>query len=108
MASRKWASVVETPDSNISTHGSRGDEGGQEIRQWYLMEDSRDQNAHFFSPFQIGDVMWMNNFTEWNAAMQNIVTLNDGEGQLTDLINADNVYNNGLAPDLCFAPRFRG
>ena len=97
MASRKWASVVETPDSNIITHGSRGDEGSQEIKQWYLMEDSRDQNAHFFSPFQIGDVMWMNNFTEWNAAMQNIVTLDDGDGQLTDLINADNVNNNGLS-----------
>ena len=97
MASRKWASVVETPNSNIISHGSRGDEGGQETKQWYLMEDSRDQNAHFFSPFQIGDVMWMNNSTEWNAAMQNIVTLDDGDGQLTDLIHADNVNSNGLS-----------
>jgi len=97
MASRKWASVVETPDSNIVTHGHRGDEGGQEIKQWYLMEDSRDQNAHFFSPFQIGDVMWMNNFTEWNAAMQNIVTLDDGDGQLTELINTSNINSNGLS-----------
>ncbi|MBK50809.1 MAG: hypothetical protein CMQ45_00290 [Gammaproteobacteria bacterium] len=96
MASRKWASVVETPGSNIISHGSRGDEGGQETKQWYFMEDSRDQNAHFFSPFQIGDVMWMDNSTEWNAAMQNIVTLDDGGGQLTDLINTDNAYSNGL------------
>ena len=28
---------------------------------------------------------------------KNIVTLDDGDGQLTDLINADNVYNNGLS-----------
>ena len=96
MASRRWASVVETPDSKIITHGRRGNESSAETRQWYLMEDSRNQNAHFFSPYQIGDVMWMSNFTEWNAAMQNIVTLDDGDGALTELINAQNVSQEGL------------
>ena len=96
MASRRWASIVETPNSNINTHGHRGDEGGSETKQWYLMEDSRKQNAHFFSPYQIGDVMWMANFTEWNAAMQNIVTLDDGAGQLTELIASNSVSRSGL------------
>ena len=54
------------------------------------------QNAHFFSPYQIGDVMWMSNSTEWNAAMQNIVTLDDGDGTLTELINAQSVNRYGL------------
>ena len=96
MASRRWASIVETPGTKIITHGHRGNESNKESRQWYLMEDSRNQNAHFFSPYQIGDVMWMANFTEWNAAMQNIVTLDDGDGTLTELINAQDVNRNGL------------
>lgn len=88
MASRRWASVVETPSSKIYVHGHRGDEGGKENRQWYLMEDTSDNiNAHFFSPYQIGDVMWTKNSTSWNAAMQNIVTLDDGDGALSALVS---------------------
>ena len=96
MASRRWASIVETPNNRIITHGHRGEEADSETKQWYLMEDSRMQNAHFFSPYQIGDVMWMSNSTEWNAAMQNIVTLDDGDGTLTELINAQSVNRYGL------------
>jgi hypothetical protein len=97
MASRKWASIVETPNSSIVTHGHRGDEAGFETRQWYLLEDSSSgQNGHFFSPYQIGDVMWTKNFTSWNAAMQNIVTLEDGDGTLTALVGVGDRDLEGL------------
>ena len=94
MASRKWASIVETPDSKIVAHGRRGDEGNRETRQWYLMEDTSDNiNAHFFSPYQIGDVIWTRNSTSWNAAIQNVVTLDDGDGTLSNLVLDRNPNN---------------
>ena len=97
MASRKWASVVETPDTNIVAHGHRGDEAGFESRQWYLLEDtSSNRNGHFFSPYQIGDVMWTKNFTSWNAAIQNIVTLEDGDGTLTALVKDRGLEDLGI------------
>ena len=97
MASRKWASIVETPNSNIVTHGHRGDEAGFESKQWYLLEDSSsNRNGHFFSPYQIGDVMWTKNFTSWNAAMQNIVTLEDGDGTLTALVEGRDLEGLGI------------
>jgi len=90
MASRQWASVVETPDSGIITRGSRGSESQVETKQWYFFEETRETNAHFFTPFQTGDVMWTSNFTEWNAAMTNIVTLED-DGSLSAIASDRNL-----------------
>ena len=86
MGSRSWGSVVETPGSQIVTHGRRGSESNDETRQWYNMEDTNsDQNAHFFLPYQTGDISWMDNFTTWNAAMTNVVTLEDQSGLISSL-----------------------
>ena len=68
MGSRSWGNVVESPDSLIVAHGKRGSESNTEKRQWYNMEDTNsDQNAHFFLPYQTGDISWMDNSTTWNA-----------------------------------------
>lgn len=94
MGARTWGSVVETPRSAIIAHGSRGSESNQEQRQWYLFNDTAsDRNAHFFFPYQSGDVMWTENFTEWNAAMTNIVTLEDGDGSLAEIIGNRDTTN---------------
>ena len=86
MGSRSWGSIVETPDSLIVTHGRRGSESDAEKRQWYNMEDTNsDQNAHFFLPYQTGDISWMENSTSWNAAMTNVVTLEDQSGSIASL-----------------------
>jgi len=86
MGSRSWGSVVETPGSPIVAHGNRGSESNSETRQWYNMEDTNnDQNAHFFLPYQTGDIAWMNNSTTWNAAMTNVVTLEDTSGAISSL-----------------------
>ena len=86
MGSRSWGNVVETPDSLIVTHGRRGSESNAETRQWYNMEDTNsDQNAHFFLPYQTGDISWMDNSTTWNAAMTNIVTIEDQSGAISSL-----------------------
>ena len=86
MGSRSWGSIVETADSRIVTHGARGGESNREGRQWYNMEDTNDdQNAHFFLPYQTGDISWMDNFTTWNAAMTNIATLEDPSGAILAL-----------------------
>ena len=79
---QKLGNVVESPDSLIVTHGKRGSESNTEKRQWYNMEDTNsDQNAHFFLPYQTGDISWMDNSTTWNAAMTNIVTIEDQSEQ---------------------------
>ena len=50
------------------------------------MEDTNsDQNAHFFLPYQTGDISWMDNSTTWNAAMTNVVTLEDQSGEISSL-----------------------
>ena len=50
------------------------------------MEDTNsDQNAHFFLPYQNGDISWMENSTTWNAAMTNIVTIDDQSGTISAL-----------------------
>ena len=86
MGSRSWGSVVETQDSAIVAHGHRGSESNAEDRQWYNMEDTNnDQNAHFFLPYQTGDISWMDDFTTWNAAMTNVVTLEDASGTISSL-----------------------
>jgi len=100
MASRRWASVVETPDTNVITHGHRGSENAPDDfptnRQWYLMKNGDlTKHTHFFSPYQIGDIMWMEdagNETS-SGAMQNIVTLDDGDGTLTELIANRDLIN---------------
>lgn len=94
--SRQWGSVVETPSSRISAKGARGSESGNERRQWYLFSDtSFETNAHFFSPYQTGDVIWTANFTDWNAAMQNVTTIEDAGTQLASIIsNRNNQYHN--------------
>ena len=94
--SRKWGSVVETPDSRISAKGARGSESLNERRQWYLFSDtSYDRNAHFFSPYQTGDVIWTANFTDWNAAMQNVTTIEDAGTELASIIsNRNNQWHN--------------
>jgi len=66
--SRRWGSVVETPESQISAKGARGSESGNEKRQWYLLNDTQtERNAHFFSPYQTGDVIWTMNETSWQC-----------------------------------------
>ena len=94
--SRQWGSVVETPDSQISAKGARGSESGNERRQWYLLSDTAyETSAHFFSPYQTGDVIWTANFTDWNAAMQNVTTIEDAGTQLASIIgNRNNQYVN--------------
>ncbi len=94
--SRQWGSIVETPDSRISAKGARGSESGNENRQWYLFSDtSSERNAHFFSPYQTGDVIWTANFTDWNAAMQNVTTIEDAGTQLSSIMgNRNNQYHN--------------
>lgn len=94
--SRQWGSIVETPDSRISAKGARGSESGNEKRQWYLFSDtSSERNAHFFSPYQTGDVIWTANFTDWNAAMQNITTIEDAGTELASIIsNRNNQFHN--------------
>ena len=94
--SRQWGSIVETPNSRISAKGARGSESGNERRQWYLFSDtSSERNAHFFSPYQTGDVIWTANFTDWNAAMQNVTTIEDAGTELASIIsNRNNQYHN--------------
>ncbi len=94
--SRQWGSIVETPDSRISAKGARGSESGNERRQWYLFSDTAyETNAHFFSPYQTGDVIWTANFTDWNAAMQNVTTIEDAGTELASIIaNRNNQYHN--------------
>jgi hypothetical protein len=96
MGSRSWGSVVETSGSPIVTHGGRGSESNKEVRQWYNMEDTNDdQNAHFFLPYQTGDIAWMDNFTTWNAAMTNIATLEDASGTISSLGRAQEALEEG-------------
>ena len=96
MGSRSWGNVVETPDSLIVTHGRRGSESNAETRQWYNMEDTNsDQNAHFFLPYQTGDISWMDNSTTWNAAMTNIVTIEDQSGAISSLGRQQNHLEEG-------------
>lgn len=98
MASRNWASVVATPNSPIIARGRKGNESDTEQRQWYLFEDtSYDQNAHYFSPFQTGDVVWTNNITSWNAALQNIVTLEDTNGDFEKMTHNRNLRVPGVS-----------
>ena len=93
---RQWGSIVETPNSRISAKGARGSESGNERRQWYLFSDtSYERNAHFFSPYQTGDVIWTANFTDWNAALQNVTTIEDAGTQLASVVsNRNNQYHN--------------
>jgi len=87
MGSRTWGSVVETPNSLIIAHGSRGAESeSTENRQWYLMNDSGVVNAHFQFPYNRGDISWMTNSVAWNAAMVAAVTLHDTGGTLNNLL----------------------
>ena len=87
MGSRTWGSVVETPNSPIIARGSRGAESeNTENRQWYLMNDSGVQNAHFEFPYNRGDISWMTNSVSWNAAMVAAVTLHDTGGTLNNLL----------------------
>ena len=96
MGSRSWGSVVETSGSPIVTHGGRGSESNKEVRQWYNMEDTNDdQNAHFFLPYQTGDIAWMDNFTTWNAAMTNMATLEDASGTISSLGRAQEALEEG-------------
>ena len=95
--SRQWGSIVETPDSRISAKGARGSESGNEKRQWYLFSDtSSERNAHFYSPYQTGDVIWTANFTDWNAAMQNITSIEDAGTELASLTKGRGIDNHNI------------
>ena len=95
MASRRWASIVETPNIGLSLTVIEGKKLTQKQNSGISWKTAVCKML-IFSPYQIGDVMWMSNSTEWNAAMQNIVTLDDGDGTLTELINAQSVNRYGL------------
>jgi hypothetical protein len=95
--SRKWGSVVETSESQISAKGARGSESGNEKRQWYLLNDTQtEQNSHFFSPYQTGDVIWTMNETSWNAAMQNITSIEDAGTSLASLVSNRTISNRNI------------
>jgi hypothetical protein len=95
--SRQWGSVVETLDSQISAKGARGSESGNEKKQWYLLNDTQtERNAHFFSPYQTGDVIWTMNETSWNAAMQNITSIEDAGTSLASLVSNRTISNRNI------------
>jgi hypothetical protein len=90
MGSSTWGSVVETPDSQLIAHGSRGFDGGGPDAQWLFMSDDDEVGVHLEFPYQSGDVMWMEEaFNEpRNIADVPAATLQDLSGELTTLFEA--------------------
>ncbi|MEK6374267.1 MAG: hypothetical protein AABO58_16390 [Acidobacteriota bacterium] len=55
-----WGSIVETPGTNVVTHGRRGFDAVDHIQdQWLFVRQKRAGGDHLMFPFHHGDVMWM-------------------------------------------------
>ena len=87
MGSSTWGSIVETPNSRIITHGSRGFDGGGSNSQWLFLGDDDEVGVHLEYPYQSGDVMWMEEIRNEprNIADVPAATLQDLDGELTSL-----------------------
>ncbi len=91
MGSSTWGSIIETPGAQVVTHGSRGFDGGPlstPNSQWLFLTDDSEVGSHLEFPYQSGDVMWMEEFTNEprNIADVPAATLQDLNGELVSLL----------------------
>jgi hypothetical protein len=87
-----WGCVVETPATDLVTHGRRGFEGNPEIgQQWFFFDEAEFIGDHVMYPFHGGDVMWMEDLTGANLvapADTPAITIDDRSGALADRIRS--------------------
>lgn len=59
MGAESWASIVETPGSDLITHGIRNSAFcGEELQQWVVVKDSDVCGTHLPFPYHTGDIAW--------------------------------------------------
>ena len=59
MGAETWASVVETPDSPLITHGLRNNDCAGGNQQWMLASETNICGTHLPFPYHRGDIAWM-------------------------------------------------
>ncbi len=84
--SRSWGGVVITPNSSITTHGTRRNYNGVK-RQWFFADQTPAGNK-MHTPYQNGDISWMRH--EYadpnNTGVKPELSLSDNNGELRDLV----------------------
>jgi hypothetical protein len=87
MGAETWASVVETPNSPLVTHGLRNNDCSGTAQQWMVASESSICGTHLPFPYQTGDIAWMVDLPvdPYFTAMVPIITVQDTRGDFADL-----------------------
>ncbi len=93
MGSETWASVVETPNSGVITHGLRSRHGNGEQFQWAVMNQVNTSFSHHLPfPFHSGDIVWHDDtlFDPLHIASVPFITVQDTKGELYGILRDRN------------------
>jgi hypothetical protein len=87
MGAETWASVVETPNSPVITHGLRNSCGERGKEQWLIDSETDICGGHLPFPYHTGDIAWSvdTNFDPFFTAMVPIITVQDSQGDFADV-----------------------